>query len=485
MSQTSQQTTPTCALGLTSADLSAWRDDALAPDETARIGAHSESCSACQQRLRGFAMVAATLQAQQVPSPDERLWQGVLAALAAERQTTSADSITGEHLVPDESGERNPIPPSLTPPRNWRRRALGTLAAVATIALVVVGFARLFQSGAQNRPSQAFTVTWRQVKLPAAVGETPGANARLSVFHADGSVAWLCQSGTKPAPGPLRVWRTSDGGATWQVASAPASVKTYECQITLDQVNPDVALLQYGYIPDAKPATVQVDYLITFDSGVSWQDGSSFQFAREFAMHNGAIYAVRETGEFTTSLEVSADGGTTWNVLDNPIHSQKLLSDYFWINPTSGDLLVEAHSIPSPASDSYFGRQTTTAPPGARLGSRRQGALQPSQLAMAWAGRSVRWSRASAPICGIQIFGAMSIAAQTPAVGASGPASTSCGRATRRRRPARAAAIRRTPILMGRSHHWVSPTMALCWRRLMIASMRRARQPTPVSIVFR
>ncbi len=154
MSQTSdmsQQTTPTCALGLTSADLSAWRDEALAPDETARIGAHSESCPACQQRLRGFAMVAATLQAQQVPSPDERLWQGVLAALAAERQTTSADSITGEHLVPDESGERNPIPPSLTPPRSWRRRALGTLAAVAAIALVVVGFARLFQSGAQNR----------------------------------------------------------------------------------------------------------------------------------------------------------------------------------------------------------------------------------------------------------------------------------------------------------------------------------------------
>src|SRR6185312_182555 len=111
MSQTNdtgQQTTPTCALGLTSADLSAWRDEALAADETTRIGAHSESCPACQQRLRGFALVAATLQAQQVPAPDERLWQAVLAAVSTGERTTSADAITDEYLVPDQSGDRNP-----------------------------------------------------------------------------------------------------------------------------------------------------------------------------------------------------------------------------------------------------------------------------------------------------------------------------------------------------------------------------------------
>ena len=248
MSQMSQQTTPTCALGLTSADLSAWRDVALAPDATARIGAHSESCPACQQRLRGFAMVAATLQAQQVPVPDERLWQGVLAALPTGRQTTSADSITGEHLVPDESGERNPIPPSLTPPRNWRRRALGTLAAVAAIALVVVGFARLFQSGAQNRP-QPFQVHWRQVTLPDAISANSGAEAMLSVSPADGSVAWLCQSGTKPAPGPLHVWRTGDGGATWKALPVARIDQAFDCEITPDQLDPDAVALGYGYIP--------------------------------------------------------------------------------------------------------------------------------------------------------------------------------------------------------------------------------------------
>src|SRR5689334_8396884 len=36
-SDTSHPTAPTCALGLTSADLSAWRDETVAPDETARI----------------------------------------------------------------------------------------------------------------------------------------------------------------------------------------------------------------------------------------------------------------------------------------------------------------------------------------------------------------------------------------------------------------------------------------------------------------
>src|SRR6185437_8328065 len=151
------------------------------------------SCPACQQRLRGFALIAATLQAQQVPAPDERLWQAVLAAVSTGEKTTSTETSTDEYLVPDQSGDQNPIFSSPTPPRSWRRSALGTLAAVAAITLVVVGFGRLFQFGAQNRP-QPFQLHWRQGMLPDAISANPGANAMLSVFPADGSIAWLCQS---------------------------------------------------------------------------------------------------------------------------------------------------------------------------------------------------------------------------------------------------------------------------------------------------
>jgi len=343
-SDTSQQTTPTCALGLTSADLSAWRDEALAPDETARIGAHSEGCPACQQRLQGFEAIAATLQAQQVPVPDERLWLAVFEALSTGERTTSDDPITGEYRVPDESDDRNPIPQSPTPPRSWRRRALGTLAAVAAIALVVVGFGRLFLFGAQNRPPQPFSLSWRQVALPGGMGATLDASASLSVFPADGSVAWLCQSGTKPAPGPLRVWRTSDGGATWKALPVAQIDKAFDCEITPDQLDPDVVALSYGYIPP-KATTIQGDTLITFDGGASWHDAPFFNLITEFATLNGAIYAIRPDGTDANRLAVSRDGAQTWNYVDDAIHQQKLMPSRFWLNPNTGGLLVQAISI--------------------------------------------------------------------------------------------------------------------------------------------
>ncbi|HEY7343729.1 MAG TPA: hypothetical protein VH591_22860 [Ktedonobacterales bacterium] len=360
-SNTSQQTTPTCALGLTSADLSAWRDEALAPDETARIGAHSESCPACQRRLSVFALVAATLKAQQVPAPDERLWQAVLAAISTGERTTNADAITGEYLVPDQSDDSNPVSQSPTPQRSWRsrRRALGTLAAVAAIALVVVGFGRLFQFGAQNRPSLTFSLHWQQIALPGGMGKSLTEGTALSVFPADGSIAWLCQAGTKPAPGPLRVWRTTDGGATWRALTVAQRDKAFDCEITPDQVDPDVVALDYGYIPSAKATTIQGDNLITFDGGASWHDAPFFNLTTEFATLNGAIYAIQPDGTDANRLAVSRDGAQTWNYVDDAIHQQKLMTSRFWANPNTGTLLVQAISMTGDGETSLWTMDTS------------------------------------------------------------------------------------------------------------------------------
>ena len=51
---------------------------------------------------------------------------------------------------------------------------------------------------------------------------------------------------------------------------------------------------------------------------------------------------------------VSRDGAQTWNNIDNALQSQKLLSDYFWINPTTGGLLVETHSLANKDSFSFW-----------------------------------------------------------------------------------------------------------------------------------
>lgn len=350
MSQQNQQTLPRCVMGLTSADLSAWRDETLPADEAARIAAHQNSCPACRDRLRGFEMVASALHAQRAPLPDERLWQAVQMAIATSERQPRRAGITREIIVPDASGNAHLIPQVPQPPnvtrQNWRRRALGTLAAVAAIALVVFGFGRLFQADVSNR--QTFSVTWQQVTPPAGVGASLGADEQLAVSPADGSVAWLCQSGTKSATRALRVWRTSDAGRSWQSVQAPEIPFTYNCQMYPDQLDPNVSLLYFFSSPGLSSGSSRdISHIFeTFDGGATWQNDQYTVPPLEFATLNGATYALRQNGpDVYQQLEVSRDGLQTWHVLDAPIHNQKLTPDLFWLNPATGSMLVEAHTL--------------------------------------------------------------------------------------------------------------------------------------------
>lgn len=343
----SQQTMPPCTAGLTSADLSAWRDDMLSGDEAAHIGAHSAGCPACQERLRGFEMIAASLHTQQSPMPDGRLWQSVIAAISASELRANGPNITDEVAIPDQSSGAMPIPPASPAHHSWRRRALGTLAAVAAIALVVVGFGQLFRSGASTRQTQSFPVKWRQATLPGGLGANLGAGASLSVFPADGSIAWICQSGTQGSPGELRIWRTSDGGATWRSVQVPQLTHAFNCQVHLDQLEPNVAVLDLmAYVhPDLNQSQATAAVFDTFDGGAHWQDAPYILPMTEFATLNGSIYALRQDGTDANRIEVSRDGAKTWNYIDESLHEQKLIPSQFWLNPATGGLLVQAISL--------------------------------------------------------------------------------------------------------------------------------------------
>ncbi len=149
--------------------------------------------------------------------------------------------------------------------------------------------------------------------------KTLSAGALLSVFPNDGEIAWLCQSGTKIAPGPLHVWRTHDGGATWQTLSVAQIDKAISCQISLDQLDPDVAILDVEYISHTTPAQVTGANYSTLDGGASWQAAPLILPMTDFATLNGATYAIRQDGTDANRLEVSKDGLRTWNYVDDPI----------------------------------------------------------------------------------------------------------------------------------------------------------------------
>src|SRR5258708_19693615 len=110
---------PACALGLTAATLSAWRDQSLSAAEAEQIRAHVAPCPACQQRLADYEAIAHALRAQRVLAPDERLWRAVRAGMAQPRQ-------------------RAPL--NLPHVPLWQ-----TLVATAAALLLVAGFAQMLR----------------------------------------------------------------------------------------------------------------------------------------------------------------------------------------------------------------------------------------------------------------------------------------------------------------------------------------------------
>lgn len=125
-----------CALALSPAVLSAWRDDALPGAEAARVAAHIPTCAACQVRLADYDELARGLAAIRVPEP---------VGGYGRNPRTRAGNI----------GNRGRGP-----------KLVGGLGALAAVALLALAFAQVFHVFGQRTGTTA-------TKTPIAATQTP------------------------------------------------------------------------------------------------------------------------------------------------------------------------------------------------------------------------------------------------------------------------------------------------------------------------
>ncbi|HEY7339234.1 MAG TPA: zf-HC2 domain-containing protein, partial [Ktedonobacterales bacterium] len=348
-----------CPLGISPATIAAWRDGALASDESARIAAHVSGCEACRHEIALYESLDDALRRQSVPASDGRLWRAVRSGMAATQ------------------GPRNT--------RRTARRMAGALGALAAVLLLALGFAQLFQArgGVSYHPgSTATTVQGTPTPLPTAAPASPAVRVAspnwqtgnfpasgitfgdrsddilsFGVASTDGNIAYACYSQTSNTGGhvnsQITIYRTSDRAIHWtRLAQFPwPDAQTSDCTVQVDALDSSRVLVNIlgGVVGQTDTA---IWYELTEDGGATWTKLSYNDGLSYLATANGCTYAIRwqvvgqqSNGlpKYDIHLSVSTDHLRTWQPIDgaltDPVQNQGVTR--FWLNP-DGELLAEA-----------------------------------------------------------------------------------------------------------------------------------------------
>jgi hypothetical protein len=344
------QNTPDCALGLTTDTLSAWRGGGFRGDEEQRIRQHTATCVACQQRLDGFVTVARALGRQRELEPGDRVWRGVQDRIVTQRH--------GRSTLPRSSA------------RNWQG-----VAAVASVILVVGLLAYVFNAVRAQRggfvvtgtatsattPTLTSSITtigpqlvWQPAHYPPGMTSASLALAPRVVAPNDGDVAYLCVA---PAQGETNahIYITHDRGQTWARggdvpvgAQPPSSGKAFmlECGIVVDATRPDTAVVETEWLQaGASGDNSLISSFASFDYGAHWRKlvySHIFVIGPKMVSYAGAIFAsgAAQIRGGDAGLWVSHDQMKTWQALTMP---PGVVVSAFWLNPSTGALLVAAN----------------------------------------------------------------------------------------------------------------------------------------------
>lgn len=187
--------------------------------------------------------------------------------------------------------------------------------------------------GSDDRILRTFDggATWREVTPPQPVDATAEIGQGATLTALNGNQAWVTYYNRigGPLANPVFVWRTADGGATWQ-ASLPLDASDVEMYLPSDLVFVDSA---NGWLLAHVGAGMSHDYVVVFhttDGGLSWvrQVDPYNEALPQSCSKTGLAFADAQTGWITGDcfgvqpgapyLQRTTDGGATWQAVELP-----------------------------------------------------------------------------------------------------------------------------------------------------------------------
>lgn len=367
----SASTIPPCPLGLSSDDLSAWRDHALSSADQRRIDSHIRSCPACQGTLAAHEALATALRTEQTPAPDPRNWPQLQARI------TSAN---GQRRAIRRSAARPTLRPAL-----W-----GGLGAAAAVLLISALFFRLFEQRAALRgatsaaatviatpsplstvaptkPIAGPTLAWQTRMAPESVIPPPGNqtdNSNIAVSQTDAQTMYICFTQYASHPDPIEVWATHDGAQTWtRVSDLPAISASPNCLINVDANDPmRVNVVDFGPNNTNDEAILSS---VSDDGGKTWRTLSDKVSLEQLATRGNASVAVANPLAYLYNsssaktlrphLIISHDGFRTWSPIDGQLAAPDKFITGVWQRPGDGALLAlvaTQHPLSQPTAGS-------------------------------------------------------------------------------------------------------------------------------------